>query len=375
METRSQAKMKLEMQNRTSNCSASSSDNSRKTSCSLLDYTLHQVFLKFLYYLNVVHINAQSISRHHLEFLATFGRAHNIDAILVSETFLKPTMDSIRYSLPGFKLIRNDREGKPGGGVAIYLRQDIDFNFVAHSSPHYSKSAEHLFIEIYLRGTKVLLGVYYNPSMHINYLPSFEDLLMHLRPQYKHILILGDFNTCLLKDNKRSQSLKRILQSYNLHLPNLQPTHFAPKTKPSLLDLIIVSDHSKLMKHGQLTGCFSHHDILFVSYKVPSPKKNLYYNFNIETTVTGNQQPATVSIPLWRTPAVRQALCRQLKAKKILKRKRTSSLLHTYQRCRNDVKKFEDKHKRTFSHILESRRTIQKTKCYICEPILKSKKN
>ncbi|WP_337233217.1 hypothetical protein, partial [Vibrio cholerae] len=67
---------------------------------------------------NVIHINAQSIPAHYPELLTTFDSKH-IHAILVSESWLQPVLPSTSYSLPGFQLIRNDRTGKGGGGVAI----------------------------------------------------------------------------------------------------------------------------------------------------------------------------------------------------------------------------------------------------------------
>lgn len=58
---------------------------------------------------NIVHIiNAQSIATHYADLLATFSNK-NIHAVLISETFLKPSLSSHLYPLPGFRLIRHDR--------------------------------------------------------------------------------------------------------------------------------------------------------------------------------------------------------------------------------------------------------------------------
>ncbi|CAK1594935.1 unnamed protein product [Parnassius mnemosyne] len=84
---------------------------------------------------------------------------------------------------------------------------------------------------------------------------------------------MGDFNTCLLKNDVRSKKLKSVVDSCNLHILPSNPTHFFPNSAPSLLDLKIVSSPEYIYKHGQYTAdAFSYHDLLFLSYKLRSPK-------------------------------------------------------------------------------------------------------
>lgn len=234
---------------------------------------------------NVVHINAQSIPEHYSDILATFD-VQNIHAILVSESFLKPCLPSTSYSLPGFHLIRNDRIGARCGGVAIYLRSHIPFAIISMSTqPPPINSGEHLFIEITLSHTKFLLGVYYSPSLTVDYFSSFENLLQTLVPSYNHNIIMGDFNTCLLKNNGRSSSIKSIATANNLNILPSNSTHHFPNCQPSLLDLIMVSSLSHVFKHGQCTAdAFSYHDLIFISYKIrppkPKPRVLLQRNFS-----------------------------------------------------------------------------------------------
>ncbi|RVE39772.1 hypothetical protein evm_015578, partial [Chilo suppressalis] len=92
------------------------------------------------------------------------------------------SLNVLIFALPGFNLIRNDRTGKGGGGVAIYLRTDILFRVVSTSPSAYSASAEHLFIEVSFHQTKLLLGVFYSPNLFIDYFDSFDKLLDIYRP-------------------------------------------------------------------------------------------------------------------------------------------------------------------------------------------------
>ncbi|KAG6439436.1 hypothetical protein O3G_MSEX000772, partial [Manduca sexta] len=205
--------------------------------------------------------------------LASFDHT-NIHAILVSESWLRPCLPSTSYSLPGFRLIRNDRIGKGGGGVAIYLRAHIPFSVVSTSSqPPPSHAGEHLFLDLTLSHSKVLLGVYYSPSSLINYFSSFEMLLENFVPSYDHVVIMGDFNTCLQKNDHRSSSLKTVVNSCNMHILPLSTTHHFPNSTPSLLDIMLVASPQSVTKHGQCPADeFSYHDLIFLSYKIRPPK-------------------------------------------------------------------------------------------------------
>ncbi|CAG5037897.1 unnamed protein product [Parnassius apollo] len=84
---------------------------------------------------------------------------------------------------------------------------------------------------------------------------------------------MGDFNTCLLKGDYRCEKLKSLTEACNLHILPLSATHKIPECTPSLLDLIIVSSPDFVLKHGQHDAdLFSHHDLLFLTYKVRPPK-------------------------------------------------------------------------------------------------------
>ena len=222
---------------------------------------------------NVVHINAQSIPAHYADLLASFD-SKNIHAILVSESFLHPNLPSTSYSLPGFQLIRNDRSSSCHGGVAIYLRSYIPFTVISKSlQPPLPNTAEHLFLEVFLSHTKVLLGVFYSPSLKINYFSSFEALLEELVPSYNHSIIMGDFNTCLIKNDSRARTLQSIVTSCNLHLLPLNATHFFPNCTPSLLDLMIVASPDHVARHGQVEAdAFSYHNLVYLSYRIRPPK-------------------------------------------------------------------------------------------------------
>ncbi|XP_063897719.1 uncharacterized protein LOC135118779 [Helicoverpa armigera] len=242
--------------------------------CSLTDTlgdTLRTQFNQSDKLFNVCHINAQSVASHYSELFETFSNM-NVHAILISESWLKPNLLSTSYPLPGYVLIRNDRLGRRGGGVAIYLRSDFSYKALA-ASPSHQACAEYLFLEVSVKGAKAVVGVVYCPPS-VDYFTDFESVLESIGSEYAHYIIMGDFNTNLLAPNSpRSRKLLHLVESSSLHILPLQATHRSTVGDDSWLDLILTSDLSLVSSHGQfIAPGFSHHDLIFLSYILKPPK-------------------------------------------------------------------------------------------------------
>lgn len=61
------------------------------------------------------HVNCQSLLSHFSDFAGFFGH-DTFDLIALSETWLKHVPDNF-IQLQGYHIVRNDREGKEGGGL------------------------------------------------------------------------------------------------------------------------------------------------------------------------------------------------------------------------------------------------------------------
>ncbi|CAG9136903.1 unnamed protein product [Plutella xylostella] len=123
-----------------------------------------------------------------------------------------------------------------------------------------------------------MLGVVYAPP-NSDYFDALEQLLDTHLPEYEHAVLMGDFNTCLLQHNVRSRKLLSLTTSLNLHIPKLDPTHHVNDSH-TLIDHIITSNKERIASHGQFTASgFSHHDLIFASYKlkVPKPKPKIIF--------------------------------------------------------------------------------------------------
>ena len=90
----------------------------------------------------------------------------NMDILVITETKLDHTFPEKQFMIPGYKKpYRRDRNGN-GGGVMIYVREDIPSDvLIKHKI---QKNIEAVFVEINLRKNKLLLvGTYH--STHEKY--------------------------------------------------------------------------------------------------------------------------------------------------------------------------------------------------------------
>lgn len=97
--------------------------------------------------LRFAHVNAQSLKAHFSEFSDTFSDVRN-HVVAVSETWLQEDTLDAAVALPGYNLVRRDRCGKRGGGVAIYVREELTVRVLSSSSDTFISRPEYIFAEI-----------------------------------------------------------------------------------------------------------------------------------------------------------------------------------------------------------------------------------
>jgi hypothetical protein len=229
-------------------------------------------FSKFTNAFSALHVNAQSLLSHFHEFNQIVANL-SCCALCVSESWLKPTLSSNLVELPGYVLLRNDRTGKGGGGVAIYIRDDIPSKILAISEPKYSKRPEFLLVELSVHNIKILLCVVYRPPK-AGYITELEENLHYFLPNYRHSLIMGDFNANFMPhiSSFESQTLRDMFQSMGLNALPLNPTYHT-STSESLLDLIVVPDINQVLNFGQVSvPGISNHDLVFITLQILNPK-------------------------------------------------------------------------------------------------------
>ena len=195
-----------------------------------------------------------------------------LDILVLTETKLDSTFPEKQFLVPGYKKpFRRDRN-RDGGGVMIYIREDIPCDeLLKHNSP---ANIEAIFVEINLRKNKLLLAGAYH-SKNAKYGVTDDEfykqigLILDLySSRFDKFLLAGDFNT--QEDN---EILDEFLDDF--HAKNLvkDPTCFKSSENPSCIDLFITNSFQSFQKTTTVsTGLSDFHKMTVTVLKTTFPK-------------------------------------------------------------------------------------------------------
>ncbi|XP_013383043.1 uncharacterized protein LOC106153597 isoform X2 [Lingula anatina] len=206
--------------------------------------------------LTIVCHNIQSLPAHFKDLKSNPEMAV-ADIVGITESWLNSNVPSAKYSIPGFQLIRCDRQNDTSrGGVAVYIRNtlkatEVKNNFV--TKPGFES------VTLTINGYYVSF-VYRSPSIVG---PAFnrkiQEILSQNKKPIKPSILLGDFNIDLSKAPQTSVCLP-CLQHHKQMIAS--PTFRGVKGYTSLLDHIYVQNVSTI-ETGTLCTYYSDHDPVY----------------------------------------------------------------------------------------------------------------
>ena len=229
--------------------------------------------------LNLFHNNARSLMRDGRidEYNILFKAIDNPFNILVfTETWL--TVDNEQLcNFEGYKplhLLRPiddqfDLKTK-GGGVSMFIKENVEFIYRKDLSLT-TPTVECLFIELLHENKKYLIGgIYRVPNTDVK--EFCETINRLIEPHRNHeIVLLGDFNICLLQDNCCKRELQNTMQANSLYPTILTPTRVATVlrdgqlvTTKTLIDNIFLNTQNDF-KSGTLEISISDHYPVFIT--------------------------------------------------------------------------------------------------------------
>ena len=225
-------------------------------------------------------LNVQSLWPKILELAEELHRNH-YDAMLLSETWLKPGVPNRLLVIPGYSILRVDRpDGRGYGGVAIVVKEYLSATKLRINTQRSPDSRlETIWSLLKLdRGRQLLLCSLYRPPRYTATALSndFTDLETQLqRVTLDHpnvsIVICGDLNCDLLKTPPAPARarLEEFLTDYSLLQSVTTPTF----TSGSLLD-VCIANRSNLVTSCLTKLCnYSPHNIIRINIDVPRNRR------------------------------------------------------------------------------------------------------
>ena len=202
----------------------------------------------------------------------------NLDIFVITESKLDESFHTNQFFidvfLPPFRL---DRTSK-GGGVLIYVRDDIPCRLLTNHI--FQPNFEGIFLEINIRKSKWLFFGGYNP--HKNNISTFFKELgskfeLYL-PKYENTLLLGDFNS-----ECTEPLLKEFCEMYNVKNLIKEPTCFENPLNPSSIDVILTNRGGRCQCSRAIeTGLSDHHKLTITVLKNIFPKRKPTHSLYIE---------------------------------------------------------------------------------------------
>ena len=191
----------------------------------------------------LIHHNVRSLQKNGEQFRDNIYNLNvPLSCILVTETWLKE--NSVPPVLQNFNFVKQNRIGRSGGGVGIYLRSSLNY-IIREDLKCNNDVTETIFVEIKGENCKnILLGCIYRPPEGSipKCLEELEILFEKLRNENKIIYIGGDFNINLLNypnDGNVSQFIELFL-SLGLYPTINRPTRVSNSTN-TLIDCIFTN--------------------------------------------------------------------------------------------------------------------------------------
>ena len=231
--------------------------------------------------LNIFHHNSRSI--------LTEGRLDDYDTMFndiknpfhimaFTETWVKPdnahTVEIEGYE-PFHRPRKNDniniKEG--GGGISVFIKNGIDYR-IRHELNVTLPYVESLFVEVKYNNKNYMIGIIYRiPNTNIdNFINKINELIEPIRNNYE-LVLTGDFNICLLRDNNHSESFRNCMMSSNLFPTILEATRVSNTERngetiltETLIDNFFINTQSSLFyKSGLIQSSITDHYPVFLS--------------------------------------------------------------------------------------------------------------
>ncbi len=237
-------------------------DSPQSQACTTATHLGHQCSQCSILYANCCSILPK------LDSLRTYASSTSPDIIALCETWLDDTVSDSEVFIPGYCLVRRDRN-RHGGGVLLYLHESIP---IISASKH--PSIELLVVEVEMMKGPLTIGVYYRPPSSPPNLTDLESALQSLNPsKLRSAILLGDFNINLFSATPLSKEVISSLSAFHLHQVVTEPTRVTDSLA-SLIDHVYVSDPSLLLSCSTTPplDTSDHHCILTLLKYPPRPQ-------------------------------------------------------------------------------------------------------
>jgi hypothetical protein len=177
--------------------------------------------------------------------------------IVICETWYVDTASFDPYSLNGYVHKRVTRDGKRGGGISVYIRDDI----ATRECVLMSGEIEYVKFEFLYNNEWTKFIAIYRPPNHNNYV-EFIEILEEQLDTYMPLIVVGDTNVNSKSNSPDAKKYLSLLSSYNAIIINDQVTRPA---SGSVIDHVILKGRFLINEVRTLPNDASDHCMIVTS--------------------------------------------------------------------------------------------------------------
>ena len=265
--------------------------------------------------LNVIHLNIRSLSKNGDELCAFLSLIKtNFDVVCLSETWVSE-LGIVDDIFPNYNSYHSIRKNSIGGGVAIYLKKNINCKIIPEITLNESY-IESVFIQSCRLNKKFLIGCCYRPpSGDLEQFQEFIDnKLNNLSSESNDLIVCGDFNLDMLKitENRSCENFYHSMSSIALTPVITKPSRVTD-TSWTIIDNFFISNLNNFTSGLFLVNITDHYPI-FLNYKnffTPSslaPVKVTYRLISDDTLMNLYNNMATDDLAGLMGPDINQSI-------------------------------------------------------------------
>ena len=225
--------------------------------------------------IKIIHQNCRGLFNNMANLTALFSGQKNT-ILTLSETHIESNsahdVDDL-YQIPGFQFIKRNRTTGKGGGVAVYISNNIKWK---RKNNFENSNIESVWIEITPNKSKsFFVGCVYRPpdsSCHLSkeWNNIFSLDLANIFDCEKETIVVGDFNVNYLK-RADHREVKDIFNGHGLTQLIKDPTRVTSSSS-TLIDLIFTNKPCNISKSTVLPLSLSDHDAILCVRKLKNSK-------------------------------------------------------------------------------------------------------
>ena len=222
-------------------------------------------------------LNMNSLLKN-IEHIRYILSQYSFHIFAINESKIDSLVNDSEISIPGYKLVRRDRN-RNGGGVVIYVQEHLSILVRNDLVPN---NLEMICIEINQPFNRsFLVSTWYRPpNSSTDVFDAYNIFLLNCDAENKELILLGDINCDVAKSPPEAHTIRfqSINTLYNMAQLIEEPTRVA-RTSATIIDLILTNVPEKIPHSGVIPVGISDHSVILYMQFTNSNHLNVIYLF------------------------------------------------------------------------------------------------